>query len=132
MRDSSLRVSVEVDMFKRRKAGEQTFAQCLDALGVARELRVGDSTRRAEADDLVGGKSPGANPALLSPAEQDGCEPDTWSTSDVEGTTPLRAIELVRRERQQVDVQGADIHRDLANTLRRVDMQQHFALPTRS
>ncbi len=46
---------------------------------------------------------------------------------DPERAGPLRAVELVRRQRQQVHAQGARVHGNLARRLYRVGVQQRAA-----
>ena len=74
----------------------------------------------------VGGS--GAETALLTAAENDGCEPNRRSSvADPQRTDTLRPIELVRRGGEEIDIEFGDIHRDLADGLGGVAVNESTA-----
>ena len=65
---------------------------------------------------------PGAAIALVTAARQDGREPDP--APDPERARPLWSVELVARQREQVDAERPDIDRNLASGLDRIGMKE--------
>ena len=68
----------------------------------------------------------GAPVALVLAAGQDRLHPR--AALDPQRAGALRAVELVRRQRQQIDAERADVDRDLADRLHRVGVHQRAAL----
>jgi hypothetical protein len=88
----------------------------------------GDLTGESETRYLMCCERPGAQALLVTTAEQQWYQPDSRPSSHVQGTNSFGSIELVRRERQQVDALLLDIDRNLASALRGVDVEQHVSL----
>ena len=58
-------------------------------------------------------------------------EPDlAIATTHVESTDPLRPVEFVSRNAQQIDVVGLNIERNLADRLRGIGVEDHTAVAT--
>jgi len=93
-------------------------AHALGGRGVAR----GDAARLAEPDREERALGAGAPSVLVPGAVDEGLEPDT--ATHVERADPLRRAELVARDREQVDAELRDAHRDLPHRLRRIAVEE--------
>jgi hypothetical protein len=82
----------------------------------------------AHADDLVGRQRAGAQTALVAAAMHLRFQADARLAAHIEGADALRAVGLVRREAHQVDLQLAQVDRDLAGGLRGIDVEDHALL----
>ena len=73
-----------------------------------------------------------AQPALLTAAVDQRPQPERRLAPHVQRTDAFRAVDLVRRERQQVDVHRFDVERQLAGALRCIDVKQRRRARDRS
>ena len=109
------------------EALREAVAQHPDPLVLGRHLQLRDPERLAHADDLVRGQRAGAHAALVAAAVHLGLDAHARLAPHEERAHALRAVGLVRRERHQVDLERAEVERDLAGGLRRVDVEDDAA-----
>ena len=124
-----LRMAVQLDAADARRclptAGRA--ARAMRATSAARS-RSRDLEREAHADDLVRRERARAQAVLLAAAVDQRLEAERRLATHVQRADALRAVDLVRRERQQVDVHRLDDQRQLAGALRGVDVERDAAL----
>ena len=109
-------------------------SSCHSAIAQRREprrlaRRVGELVGLAHADDLMRRQRAGTQAALLLAAVQ--LRHERRARRDVQRADALRAAELVRRQRAEVDRRGGKVERQLADALRGVDVEQHAARAAR-
>jgi len=83
----------------------------------------GDEAEAGDGRDILCSRTPAA---LVLPAGQDGRHPR--ASLDPQGAGPFGPVELVRRQRQQVDAERAHVHGNLADRLNGVGVDQHAPL----
>ena len=92
---------------------------------IARAAFLGDSQRVGHPDDAGYIFGAGTAPSLLPAAI------DLWqqwrAAPRIQHADTLWAVEFVRRQRQQIDVQHVDVKWQRAGRLHRVGVQQHTA-----
>jgi hypothetical protein len=109
----------------RADAVQQPVAQRSQARGFARHLVLRQGAGRAQPDDSGTFKVPERRPRSWPPPSVCGSRRTRrWRPPHVESADTFRAIELVRRERQQIDRHRVDVERDLADRLRRIGVEQ--------
>jgi len=101
---------------------DQAVAQALEAGVVLCGFFIGDLQRAGHSHDEGNVVRAGAAAVLLPAAALAGRQGD--AVADVQGADPLGAVELMGRDRQQIDAQGAHIQRKLAGGLHSVGVHQ--------
>src|SRR5690348_9979216 len=91
------------------------------------EAAAGDVTGHAKADYLMGRQSPGPEASFLAAAEEDRLQMRPRLAADVERSNPLGAVELVRRQRHEIERQRVHIQWDLADRLRGITVEEDAA-----
>src|SRR5574341_2028087 len=114
VRDALLDVPVHIRFLDALDALEQPVAQGADALVLGGHFELGEARGFAEADDLVRRERSGAEAALVPAAMDLRFEPHAWLAANVERADALRAIHLVRRDRQQIGLQLLRVDLDFA------------------
>lgn len=104
---------------------QQAIAETRQPLRLGRRLAVDDLAGGSETNRLEDILGAGPQAAFVAGAADLGLYLD--SLPDVEGTNPLRRIELVAGHRQEVNTEIAHIHRHLADRLRRIGVDRHPA-----
>ena len=84
---------------------QQPVAQRAHALVLGRHLGLGEARRLAEADDLVRGEGARAEAALVAAAVDLRLDAHAGLAAHVERADALRAVDLVRRDGEQVDLE---------------------------
>ena len=113
-----------------RKPLPQPPGQLREPGALGRQLAQRELARRAEADDLVRRQRPGAQAALLSAAVHQRLQQAARTAAHVERADTLGAIELVCRERGEIQRQRGERQRHLARRLCAVAVQGDTALAT--
>ena len=108
--------------------GFQPVAQRAQPGRLAGQLAAGQRRRHAEADDGRHVLGAGAPVPFLTPAGRGGGE--ARPAPDPECAGALRAVELVRRDREQIDAERGHVDRQLAGRLHGVGVEQG-AVPVR-
>mmetsp|Transcript_30455 Transcript_30455/g.71157 ORF Transcript_30455/g.71157 Transcript_30455/m.71157 type:complete len:467 (-) Transcript_30455:143-1543(-) len=97
------------------------------ALGVVMvplHLLLGDPGRRPHPDSHRSGHRPAAEAPLLPAAVDDGLHADAGPAADVEGANTLGAVDLVARDRCEVQVPLGHVHLDLSGRLCNVRVEE--------
>src|SRR5262245_1670141 len=121
---------VQVDLIQ---LGEEPLAQTLaepeEALRLVGHASAAELARLAEADDPRDVQSSGAEAPLVAAAVHRRRQPHTRALcAHVERADALRAVHLVRRQREEVDVHSLDVNWELTHTLRRVRVEEDSLL----
>src|SRR5579883_934186 len=96
-------LSVQVHAAQRGEPLPQPLPQAGQPLLLRGQATSGPLASHAEADDLVRGQRSGAKSPLLAAPESDRLHVRSDITAHVERTDALRAVELVRRDRHEID-----------------------------
>ncbi len=127
MRHAGGAAAVDVQLLEVRDLLEEAVAQGLDAHVFGGHFLLGNGEGFAHADDLVGWQGARTHAALMATAVDDRFQAHTRLAADVQRADAFGAIDLVRRERHQVDLQLLQVDFDLAGRLRGIDVEQHAA-----
>mmetsp|Transcript_20258 Transcript_20258/g.71617 ORF Transcript_20258/g.71617 Transcript_20258/m.71617 type:complete len:489 (+) Transcript_20258:292-1758(+) len=126
-REPPLRVAVEHDVARlRRDAADEALGQVGHPRLVARHLRARQLSRRAQTHAERMRQRAGAQAALLAAARHLRRHAHARSPAHVERADALRAVELVRRDGEQVDVHLVDVDGELARHLRGVAVEERL------
>jgi hypothetical protein len=110
-------------------AGAEPLAKGDERRALRLALLEHDLARLAEADDERHRQRARTHPALVAAAVHLRDEAHArLAAPHVEGADALGAVDLVRRERREVDVHLLDVELDLADALHRVRVEEHAAL----
>ena len=91
-------VSAKVDRIERSEKSQ-----------THRHLLLGEPARFAEPNRERHGDRSTPESTLLTATRDDRLEPDTWFATDVEATDALGAVDLVTRDREDVDLEVVDV-----------------------
>ena len=119
-------IAVECAVRDLGKAFDQAVAQGADLFCVLVEVRAGVFERRGHTHDGGNILRAGALAALLCAALDEVRQED--ALTGVQHADALRAVELVRREGQQVDVLRLDVDGQMTGRLHGVGVEQHARL----
>ena len=89
----------------------------------------GEFTGQAESGDLMRGQRSGSQTRLLTAAKHQRRQGRLAARAHEQRADALRAVDLVRRQRQQVHRQPRQIQRQPPDALRGIDMKHHRAFP---
>ena len=81
-----------------------------------RHFLLGEPARFAEPDRERHGDRSTPESTLLTATRDDRLEPDTWFATDVEASDALGAVDLVTRDREDVDLEVVDVDGDWGRT----------------
>src|SRR6185369_3961293 len=118
-----VRMTVQLDIADAGDSSPQFVAQRADALDVLLPLALSDFERESHADDLMRRQSARANAGFLTAAVDQRLETERRLATYVQRADTFRSINLVGREREQVDVHRLDVQRQLAGALRGIDVK---------
>lgn len=102
----------------------ESLIQVSHVIQVILHLLKGNAGSLAETDAQARRQSTGTKSLLLTATVDDGQKTNARLSSDVECTDALRAINLVTRDRQQVNVHLVDVDRHLAEALGGVSVEE--------
>ncbi len=123
MRDAPLQVAVYVHLFDVLDSLQQPVAQRAHALVVARHLQLRQARRLAEACDLVRRQRARAEAPLMAAAVDLRLDAHAGLPADVERADALRAVDLVRRDGEEIGFEFLQVDLDPARALHRVAMK---------
>ena len=123
VRNATLQIPVEEDLFDVLQTLVQTLLQGLDACVFFGHFRLGNAEGFAHAHDLVGGQGARTHTALVTAAVHLRFQADARLTTHVQSANALGAVGLVRGQAHQVDGQLGHVDVDLAGGLGRVDVE---------
>ena len=110
------------------ESGPQPLAQRREPHAFRGQLASGQLAGEAKAHDLVSGQRPGPQRALLSPTVHQRLQQPPGALAHVERTDAFGAVDLVRRDRDEVERERVHIERHLARGLGAIAVQGDTAL----
>ena len=122
VRSALLEIAVQIHFFHIFHAVPQTVTQRAQACHLGFHLFFRNAVRFAHAHDLVNRQRAGTHAALVTAAVHLCFDADTRFTTNVQRADPFRAIDFVAGEGHQVHFQLAQIDRQFAHALGRVNV----------
>ena len=119
-------VTVQVHAAQPRKPAPEPIAQARETFRLDRS-RAGEHAGDSKSDHLMSGQRAGPQAPLLPAAKGHRAQTGAALRAHIERANSLGAIELVRREAQEIDRQSAHVEGELPRRLRRIGMEQNAA-----
>ena len=116
-------VTVNVHLFHILETVMKLVAQCANSFVFSPHFGLGDAKGLAHPDDLVRWQRTRAQAALMTAAVDLRLNTHTRFASHVQRADPLGAVYLVRRDRQQVDLELLCINKDFSRGLDGITME---------
>src|SRR6266511_4932451 len=123
VRNAPLQVAVDVDLLDILDTVQQPVAQRTHVRVILRHLELRQPRRLAEADDLVRRQRARAETALVATAVDLRLDAHARLAADVERADALGAVDLVRRDGEQVSLELLQVDLDPARALHGVAME---------
>ena len=108
----------------------KALPQGTDATGFGWHFFSADAAGFPQPHDLMGGQGAGTHAALVAAAVDLRRHLKRRLAAHEQGADALGAVELMRRQAQEIDVVAPHVHVNLADALRRVGVERHAALAT--